>query len=161
MMPLKTELGLPNDIGNLANEAAMNIAFTADLLAKEADRLFRPHGLTSAQFNVLMLLKHQAGRDGLTQTRLGEMLLVHRSNVTGLVDRMEREGWVERRPAPGDRRVNLIALTGAGRRLAERTGAAYDKRLDAVFGALSGKEQQTVCVLMERLRERLRDVSRA
>ena len=85
-MSLQKELGLPNPLEAPGHEAVLNIVLTGELLAKEGDRLLRPFGLTDSQFNVLMLLKYQVKGGGINQTRLGQMLLVNRSNVTGLVD---------------------------------------------------------------------------
>ena len=89
---------------------------TADAFLRESQRLFRPLGLTGAQFNVLNLLAGAA--DGISQRELGDRLLVDRSNVTGLLDRMEKAGWVRRTDHPEDRRVYLVRLTPAGRRVA-------------------------------------------
>jgi DNA-binding MarR family transcriptional regulator len=52
-----------------------------------------------------------------TMSQLAGTLLCDNSNVTGIVDRLEERGLVERRPSPGDRRVKLIVLTPAGERL--------------------------------------------
>ena len=155
-MSLQRELDLPNPIQTRAHEAALNVVFTASMFAREAYLLLRPYGLTDSQFNVLHLLRYQSGPDGtLNQTRLGSMLLVNRSNVTGLIDRMEQAGWVERMDDPGDRRVKLVRLTAAGRRLLDRADKAYEVRVAEVIGALSGSEQAELCRLLERVRRPL------
>ena len=89
-MSLQDELGLENSIKNRAHEALLNVVLTGTLLVKEGDRVLRPFGLTDAQFNVLMLLKYQSDHGEMNQTSLGNMLLVNRSNVTGLIDRLEQ-----------------------------------------------------------------------
>ena len=77
-----------------ALELTTAVVAAADALLRESQRLFRPHGLTAAQFNVLNVL---AGRPaGLSQRELGDLLVVDRSNVTGLLDRMGEAGWVRR-----------------------------------------------------------------
>ena len=102
----------------------------AALLQKRGARLLREHGLTDAQFNVLMLLHHQGERGRMSQIRLGRLLLVNRSNVTGLVDRMERDGLVRREDDPDDRRVNLVAITEKGMEVLGGAMAAYYPMLD-------------------------------
>ena len=89
-MSLQNELGFINPIETRAHEALMNVVLTSALLVKQGHRLMRPFGLTDAQFNVLMLLKYQSDNGELNQTDLGNMLVVNRSNVTGLVDRLEQ-----------------------------------------------------------------------
>ena len=66
-------------------------------------------------FNVLMILAHgDFRRDGCPMHRLGDLLLVSRANVTGLVDSLERKGFVQRKVNPRDRRSKLIRITPAG-----------------------------------------------
>jgi DNA-binding MarR family transcriptional regulator len=155
-MSLQKELGFIHPMANRSHEAIINIVLTGTLLAKEADRIFRPLRLTDSQFNVLMILKHQS-RDGqMSQTTLGNMLVVNRSNVTGLIDRMERAGRVERAADPEDRRVNLVRLTVAGRRLLERAERAYFARIEEITGALPADEQGRLCRMLEHVRGNLR-----
>lgn len=155
-MSLQHELCLPNPLKNRAQEALLNVALTGTLLAKEGDRLLRPLGLTDAQLNVLMLLKYQSDGGQLSQTRLGCMLLVNRANVTGLVDRMEEAGWVERAPDAEDRRVNQVRLTVVGRRILERAEKVYIARVKEVMGVLSNNEHKALCRMLERVRGHLR-----
>lgn len=110
---------------------------TADAFLRESQRLFRPLGLTGAQFNVLSILADAP--DGLSQRALGDKLLVDRSNVTGLLDRMEKSGWVRRKDHPGDRRVYLITLTPAGRALWAKANPIYLKVVAQVTAGLSGR----------------------
>ena len=74
--------------------------------------MFSRHGLTGPQFDVLATL-HRG--EGIIQQELVARLWVTKGNVTGVVDRMEALGWIERRPDPEDRRVNRLSLTDAGR----------------------------------------------
>ena len=71
-------------------------------------------GLSHVQCHVLHLI--EPGQP-LPMNRLAEVLSCDASNVTGLVDRLEARGLVERRAAPGDRRVKVLALTAPGTRL--------------------------------------------
>jgi DNA-binding MarR family transcriptional regulator len=96
-------------------------------LLRESRRFFRRFGITEAQFNVLNILGEAP--EGMSQRELGDFLVVDRSNVTGLLDRMEREGWVQRRPEPGDRRAHRVSLTASGRKLWKRALPAYDAAL--------------------------------
>lgn len=96
---------------------------TADAFLRESHRLFRPHGLTGAQYNVLnVLAAHPAG---LSQRELGDVLVVDRSNVTGLLDRLEKAGWVRRDDSPEDRRVYRVRLTPAGEALWAKVEPRY------------------------------------
>jgi DNA-binding MarR family transcriptional regulator len=155
-MSLQHELGYPGPIRSRPHEAVLNMLVTGEMLAKEGDALLRGFGLTLAQFNVLMLLTHQAPPEGVTQVTLGRMLLVHRSNITGLIDRMTKAGWVERVKDPADRRAYHVRLTRAGRRLAARVEGPYIDRVEAVMAGLEPDEIQRLCDLLGRVRARLR-----
>jgi DNA-binding MarR family transcriptional regulator len=72
------------------------------------------HALTGAQAKLLGLLSLEP----LPMRKLAQQLKCEPSNVTGIVDRLEARGLVERRPAPADRRVKVAAATDEGRRVA-------------------------------------------
>lgn len=156
-MAIHDELGYREPVGHAGHEAVLNIVLTTNMINKEADRLLRPHGLTESQFNVLMLLKYQAENGGgLNQTQLGRMLLVNRSNVTGLVDRMEQNGWVERLATTGDRRVNQVRITQEGRALLDKVEPLYYPSIDEAMGGLSEDERLELTRMLELIRSRLR-----
>jgi DNA-binding MarR family transcriptional regulator len=154
-MGLKEELGFPNPIENSAHEAVLNVLVTADLIAKEGERVARPFGLTDAQLNVLMILRYQSKEGELDQSSLGRMLVVNRSNVTGLVDRMEDAGLVRRGPDERDRRVKRVSLTADGRRVLKSAERAYMQRVEEVIGALTAGERAALRSALEKLREKL------
>lgn len=72
------------------------------------------YGLSPVQCHVLHLLEPD---DPMPMSRLAKTLSCDASNVTGLVDRLETRGLVERRPAAGDRRVRVLGLTPTGSRV--------------------------------------------
>lgn len=152
-MSLQKELGFPHPITHRAHEALLCIAVTGDLLAREAQRALAPFGITEAQFNVLMILAYQSEDGEMSQTRLGRTLLVNRSNVTGLVDRMEKTGWVRRVPAADDRRMNQVVITTEGSGLLERAHRAYYERVEAIMRGLSTSEWRNLVELTEKVRQ--------
>ena len=95
--------------------ALMELLRTADTLWNASRVFFERWDLSSSQFNVLNLL--HLNPDGLSQTDLSRQLIMHRSNLTGLVDRLEKRGLVARREVAADRRAYSVVLTAAGTRL--------------------------------------------
>jgi DNA-binding MarR family transcriptional regulator len=78
------------------------------------DQLLRPHNLTFARFEVLLLLSWT--RSGsMTLSRMRDLLLVHQAAVTNLIDRLEADGLLRRVPHPHDRRTTLASITDKGR----------------------------------------------
>jgi DNA-binding MarR family transcriptional regulator len=95
--------------------ALMELLRTADTLWNASRAFFERWDLSPSQFNVLNLL--HLTPDGLSQTDLSRQLIMHRSNLTGLVDRLEKRGLVARREVVADRRAYSVVLTAAGTRL--------------------------------------------
>ncbi|MCB5907012.1 MarR family winged helix-turn-helix transcriptional regulator [Streptomyces pinistramenti] len=83
---------------------------------EEYEHAASQHSLTGAQARVLGLLSVEP----LPMRKIAQRLKCEPSNITGIVDRLESRGLVERRPDPADRRVKLAAPTAEGRRTAER-----------------------------------------
>src|SRR3954447_23520556 len=92
------------------------------------------HKITLPQFDVLATLRFS---EGVTQQELAERLLVTKGNVCGVLDRLERLGWVERRSDPEDRRANRLHLTAGGRRKVEMLLPRHDALVVESLGALS------------------------
>ena len=80
---------------------------------KDFNRLFARFGLTEPQFNMLLLLARQR-KEGMVLGKIGDKMLVSKANITGLVDRLEREGLVVRENHAYDRRSRLAKMTEAG-----------------------------------------------
>ena len=93
----------------------MELLRTADTVWNASRAFFERWGLSPSQFNVLNLLRLSPA--GLSQTDLSRQLIMHRSNLTGLVDRLEQRGLVARREVAGDRRAYSVVLSAAGARL--------------------------------------------
>jgi len=91
--------------------------------------------LSPSQFNILNLLRGETA--GCTQIELSRQLITHRSNVTGLVDRLAARGLVERRNVPGDRRAFNIVLTTAGKKLMRRIQPHYYQAAEQIWSGLS------------------------
>ncbi len=125
---------------------------TADAFLREGPRLFRPLGLTVAQYNVLNVLAESAAPAGLSQRELGDELVVDRSNVTGLLDRMTRAGWVRRDDDPGDRRIYRVRLTPEGRQLWEKTSPRYEAVVAQVTRGLTERQARDALAVLSRLK---------
>jgi DNA-binding MarR family transcriptional regulator len=156
-MALSDELGFLRPIDARAHEAVLSIFVTASLLGKEADRVLQGFGLTQAQFDILMLLRYQTADGSADQTTLGKMLVVNRSNVTGLVDRMERDGLVTRIGDVADRRVKRVRMTPAGARVLEKAEQAYAARTREVVAGLTPANLAQLCRSLEAVRTALRE----
>ncbi len=113
-----------------AMAAVTAIMRVQQILLSQLDALLRPHGLTFARYEALVLLSFS--RDGALPMRLiGERLMVHPTSVTNTIDRLERQQLVRRKPNPRDGRGTLAEITPAGREIMQR---ATDDLMGAEFG---------------------------
>ena len=139
----------------------------ASAVAREAQRLFfeigmaQRHrvgaalnelGLTFSQAHALRILDAQGP---LTMSALAERLFCDASNVTGIADRLESRGLIERRAGQGDRRVKVLALTPAGAELRERVLETMAEP-QAAISALSPSDQRSLRDILARAVEKLR-----
>ncbi|WP_225075020.1 MarR family winged helix-turn-helix transcriptional regulator [Streptomyces sp. CoT10] len=104
------------------------------------------HALTGAQARLLSLLSLEP----LPMRKLAQKLKCEPSNVTGIVDRLETRGLVERQADPGDRRVKLAAATEDGRRVARelREGLRFARE---PLAGLSEEERMALRDLLRRM----------
>ena len=87
----------------------------------------------------------------LSPTKLYEAAMISSGGMTNRLDRLERAGFVERRPDPHDRRGKLIALTEAGRRVIDETIGRHVANEERLLAALSSKEQEQLNQLLRKL----------
>jgi len=106
-----------SDAESSALDAAVLLSQASALLARSGGRALSPWGVTWPQALSLLVLADQGAP--ISATRLVEQLGLGRTAMTSVVDRLERNGWVERRPSPVDRRTADLVLTDGGRALVE------------------------------------------
>ena len=98
---------------------------TTKLITTEIRRRLRTeYGATLPQFDLMAQLYRE--KDGLRLGELSKRTMVTNGNVTGLVERLEADGYVQRVTPDGDRRVTVAILTPAGTELFERMAAAHE-----------------------------------
>jgi DNA-binding MarR family transcriptional regulator len=103
---------------------------------------------------ILQLYDHET----LALSELSKLIFCGNSNLTTLIDRMERDGLVQRVNNENDRRVKEIRLTEKGKELAPRVIAEYRPFLHQMMSCFSPEEQQALTNLLTRLKERLEEL---
>ncbi len=131
-----------------------NLLRTESQLSPFLDAGLRRQKVTATQFNALLVLAW-AGSEGMLMKAIGEHLIVTKSNITGLIDRLERQELVER-CHHRDRRATVIRLTRNGKRVLQRTIPGYAELLTELSDCLSAKEKETLIRIHTKLRRGLR-----
>lgn len=124
----------------------------ARLMRRDFEQRARNLGLTRAQWSVLA---HLSRCEGIKQTGLADILDVAPITLGRTLDRMQKAGWVERRPVDGDRRARALYLTPKARPALKRVfalGSQTRKRALTGFGA---QEEARLIAMLVRVRENL------
>ena len=121
-------------------EALLQLLRTSESIWNASRVFFGRWDLSPSQFNILNVLRDSP--DGVTQIELSRQLIMHRSNVTGMIDRLEQRLLVTRRDNPDDRRAYLVVLTPAAHKLLAEVLPAYHGAAESVFAGFSRKRSQ-------------------
>lgn len=155
-MGLVEELGLDRPIETVEHESLLNIVYTGTMIARASFRYFQGHRLTDAQFNVLVQLKY-AGDRVLSQAALGRRLVVNKADMTGIIDRLERTGLVERVAHPNDRRVNLVRMTAEGENTVDALEAGYLEGVEKLMSGISQADLNRLNRILEKVRRNVKE----
>jgi DNA-binding MarR family transcriptional regulator len=152
-----TRIQMPDDFydqtpeGNvLATEAVMNTIRTADMLFDEIGRLLRPLNVSAAGGLVLGLLRDHGS---MSPSVLSERLIVTRATVTGVLDSLERRGFVHRSPNPSDRRGQIAEITPAGLAVLQELRTLVHRNERKWVGVLTDAELRNYIGLLHRIQD--------
>jgi DNA-binding MarR family transcriptional regulator len=134
-----------------AMHAVTSLMRVQQLVIGRLDAILKPHGLTFARYEALVLLVFSS-RGSLPLGKMGERLQVHPTSVTSIVRRLESSGLVVRRAHPEDGRAVLAEITDAGRTLVAK--ATRDLvEADFGLGALGDRELRRLSELLRPIRQ--------
>ena len=136
----------------------MQLLKTAEALWNGSRLFFERWDLSPSQFNVLNLLWGLP--EGLSQIDLSRQLIMHRSNVTGLIDRLEKRRLVQRLETPGDRRAYRVVLAQKGVALMEEVLPEYYSAAEEVWDELPLIEIQSMVRQLTEVAARAERVAR-
>lgn len=148
---LQKELGKKKPFDSVEEEAFLNLIRTSDQLQIHFVRLFREYDLTSSQYNILRILRGEG-------KPLPILEIAHRTvtvvpGITGLIDRLEKAGFVERKRCENDRRVIYVALSDLGSKTLFKLDQPLLEMHRKLMGHLSATEIRELIRLLEKARE--------
>ncbi len=128
------------------------IADSARLQRTVFDRRMRTLGLTRSQWLVMSRLHF---KPGASQSELADLMEIEKATAGRLIDRLEANGWVERRADPDDRRINRIHMTAKGAEIDAAMRPIAEGMVEEALGGLSGPEREQLIDLMIRVKREL------
>lgn len=133
-----------------AMHAVTSLMRAQQVVLGELDALLRPHGLSFARYEALVLLVFSS-RGSLPLGKMGERLQVHPTSITSIIRRLEAADLVVRRPHPQDGRAVLAEITDRGRAVVEQATADLTSS-DFGLGALSTEQLGDLSELLRPVR---------
>lgn len=118
------------------------------IIARMIENYLKQYNLSSSKFNMMMVIKHEGGKKGISQIDVGKMLIVTASNMTKQIDKLIEEGMVERSALKGDRRVNLVKITEKGSNLLDKIWPGYIKTINDIADKLNFEERNTLTQIL-------------
>lgn len=109
-------------------------------------RLRDTFDVTLPRFDLMAQLDKTPG--GMTLGELSQRMMVSAGNVTGLAERLESLGMLERRASPNDRRAQIVSLTSEGRRAFRAMARTHENWIAEIFSDLSADEIETLMKLL-------------
>ncbi len=123
------------------------LAQTAFLIQRALEQRADEHGFSLTQTRLLGVLRDREP----TMNELAQLLDIDKSSASGLVDRAERRGLVQRTPSTLDRRSVLVRLTTQGRRLVDEVSARFEQDVTAMLEPLTASEHSSLTALLSRV----------
>ncbi|MBF0505114.1 MAG: MarR family transcriptional regulator [Candidatus Omnitrophica bacterium] len=144
------QAGVDIGLGRCHEEMVYGLALMYTAIYDEIGAALKKYNLTPGELNVLMLIKHQGGSQGLSQVDLGQRLMVTAHNMTRLIQRLEKGSLVGRSIDKKDGRVNLVKITLKGSRLLDQIWPGYNQKLQSLAGRLSKEDQLSLAGLIQK-----------
>ncbi|HEX3684094.1 MAG TPA: MarR family transcriptional regulator [Bryobacteraceae bacterium] len=138
-----------------STELSLELIYTCEMLHQMTARYFAEFGLSRSSLNVLMILRH-CGAGGMQLHELGELLLVSRANITGIVDHLEEKGYVKREVDASDRRARCARITKKAAALLDEFIPVHYRNINLLFQELTNVEKERLQGLLRKTRASLR-----
>lgn len=160
-MATATALPSPPLADPVPEAAFRSLLHTFGLLDRVMHPYFARFGISGAQWGVLRNLHRaeQQNMPALRVTELGRRLIIRPPSVTGIIDRLARDGLVKRESLPADRRVKLVSLTPRGRQRVLQVLSVHGAQIEKILAGLTPDEQADLHRLLERLRRHLESLA--
>ncbi len=136
----------------LSSMLSINLLYTTEMYHQVTARYMNDFGLSKSSLNILMLLRHGPS-DGVQLHDLGELLLVSRANITGLIDHLEEKGYVKRVVDSTDRRARYARITRKAEALLDGFLPLHFSNLKSLLQGLSEEEKQALVGLLKKTRK--------
>lgn len=135
----------------LSCRITLDLLYTYDVLHQLTARYMANFGLSKSTLNILMLLRHGPS-EGMQLHDLGELLLVSKANITGLIDHLEQKGYVKRIINVTDRRARYARITKKAEALLDDFVPLHYQNIKTLMQDLTDSDKAALLVLLKKMR---------
>lgn len=148
---IQAELKQTKPFKSPADEAFVSLQRTADIMMRKIAQFLKPWGISPTQYNVLRILRG-AGPEGLCCGEISDRMITHDPDITRLLDRIEKLGWIERARSTKDRRAVLSRISKKGLELLKQMDKPIEDFNRTASSHLSEKKLRELIGLLNEVR---------
>jgi DNA-binding MarR family transcriptional regulator len=115
-----------------------------------ADAYFTRFGISLSRYKVMMILLSRGG-DGASPAEIAQHISVRRATITGVIDTLENDGWVERSPDPNDRRALIVRITELGKSKLNEFVPQHYKNMTESLANITPEEREFLLTIFKKL----------
>ena len=131
--------------------AFLDLLRTTDILSRQLARLLKTEDLSSTQYNVLRILRG-AGAEGHRCSAIAERMITREPDITRLLDRMAKAGWIEQARDTDDRRVVITRITPEALKLLKEIDKPISELNRTLMANVGEKKLKTLLSLLDEVR---------
>ena len=156
--PLAVALKQNRPFVSLQQEAFLSILRTASELSHASDKFLREFGISQPQYNVLRILRG-AGAEGLCRNEISARMVTATPDMSRLLDRMERSGWIIRERDENDRRQVSTFITDSGRKLLTLMESPINQQTHRLLEGVKSSDLKMLLDVLAQIRNRHSELS--
>ena len=141
-------------VEGIASKTIIDFKKTHEMLETVFDNHFKKFDISDSKFKLLVIL-YKSSEGGLALSEIGNRMQVTKANITGLIDRLERQGLVKRIRRNDDRRKILAVITEKGRKFTENLMQRYREWSNEMIEVLDDNEKEQLIHIMSKLQKGL------
>ena len=145
---------------SLQQEAFLSILRTASELSHTADKFLREFDITQPQYNVLRILRGTKA-EGLCRNEISARMVAAAPDMSRLLDRMEKSGWITREQDENDRRQVSTLITDSGKELLAMIEHPLDDQIHRLFDGIKSTDLKMLLDVLAQIRSRRSEFSKA
>ena len=143
---------------SVQQEAFLSILRTASELSHASDKFLREFGITQPQYNVLRILRG-AGTEGLCRNEISARMVAATPDMSRLLDRIERSGWITREQDENDRRQVSTSITDSGRKLLAAVEGPVNQQTHRLLEGVKSSDLKMLLDVLAQIRTRRSSIS--